>query len=202
LTLTPSDGPRDERGDLRASIQNLIPEAKTLDEQDFKSLIGLMRRHVLLEHQEEREAQNVFMVQDWEALRSLIAGLPANTRKEMTELIDELALDLEESEIETLNWAFRHQSVGGDLLVGDLLVPFKLVRLKEHAFILLCQKALPEVPAYFSKAFDRLPAVQMPRVMSINHEPWAGYAWFLDPDAHTAQLEAEALRKMWEETKP
>jgi hypothetical protein len=190
----------EETPNLHESLVELFPEAETLDKDDLNTLVGLMRRYVLLEHLEERDSQNIIDVADWQALRPIIAGLPLNTVKEMSEMMDELALDPEESEIETMNWAFRHQSVGGDLLVGEDLVPFKLIRLKEHSYILLSQYSRPEIFFNFSRAFGHEPSVYNAKALLVEKQPWAGYAWFLDPDVQAAQTEAENLRLLWEGT--
>jgi len=183
---------------LRESLTELIPGVQDLEYDDFKTLAGLMRRQVLLEHQEEATAQNIVAASDWQEIQRLIAALPLNNVREMAGLIDELALDPEESENETLNWAFRHQSLGGDLLVGEDLIPFKLIRLKEYAFILLCRDHRQEVLVSFSKAFQREPMVTTDKALKVEGHTWVGYGWFLDPDTQAAQCEADNLRGIWE----
>ncbi|NTV51786.1 MAG: hypothetical protein HGA76_02050, partial [Candidatus Firestonebacteria bacterium] len=108
--------PSGENQNLRESLSEMIPGVEALEPDDFKTLAGLMRRQVLLEHQEEIAAENIIPAGDWQSIQKLVASLPLNNLKEMAGLIDELALDPEESENETLNWAFRHQSLGGDFL--------------------------------------------------------------------------------------
>jgi hypothetical protein len=187
-----------ENQELRDSLTELIPGVQDLEADDFKTLAGLMRRQVLLEQQEEVTSQNIVAASNWQEIQRLISGLPLNNLREMAGLIDELALDPEESENETLNWAFRHQSLGGDLLVGEDLIPFKLIRLKEYSYILLCRDHRLEVLLGFSKAFQREPAVTTDKALKVEGHTWVGYAWFLDPDAQAAQNEADNLRAIWE----
>ena len=144
-----------ESQELRASLSELIPGVENLQSEEFKTLAGLMRRQVLLEHQEERTAQN-------------------------------------------LNWAFRHQSLGGDLLADEVLIPFKLIRLKEHAYILLCQEYSQKIFVSFSKVFGKEPTVTTLNAIKVSGCPWVGFAWFLDPDIQAAQAEADNLRAIWE----
>jgi hypothetical protein len=187
-----------ESQELRASLSELIPGVENLQSEEFKTLAGLMRRQVLLEHQEERTAQNILEVGDWQALKKLAFDLPFNNLKEISTLIDELALEPEESENETLNWAFRHQSLGGDLLADEVLIPFKLIRLKEHAYILLCQEYSQKIFVSFSKVFGKEPTVTTLNAIKVSGCPWVGFAWFLDPDIQAAQAEADNLRAIWE----
>ncbi len=197
--MTDSIAPIPEDGqDIREALTDLIPGTANLEKEEFLTLAGLMRRHVLLEHQEEKEAVNIIDIADWKSIQPIISGLPLNSLKEMAVLMDELALDPEESELETLNWAFRHQSIGGELLAGERLIPFKLIRLKEFSYILLCEIGTPEIFFCFSRAFGKEPSIYEPRALMIDKRHWAGYAWFLDPDTQIAQSETENLRKIWE----
>jgi hypothetical protein len=184
--------------DLRESLSELIPAASTLENEEFKTLAGLMRRQVLMEHQEEKTAQNILAATDWQAMQRLVAELPSNNLKEMATLMDELALDPEESESETLNWAFRHQSLGGDILAGETLIPFKLIRLKQYSYILLSRDHCLEAFSNFSKAFGCAPTVTTEHAMRLEGHVWVGYAWFLDPDSQAVQREVDSLRAIWE----
>ena len=100
---------------FREALQELLPDSKTLASDDFKLLLGAVRQQVLREDQEARESQTIISMDDWETLKSQIASLPLHTPEEIARLINELGLSLEEAEIENANWAFRHQSIAGEL---------------------------------------------------------------------------------------
>jgi hypothetical protein len=190
--------PAGESPELRDSLAELIPGIHELEADDFKTLAGLMRRQVMLEHQEAHAAQNIVAAGDQQEIRRLAESLPFNNPKEIAGLIDELALDPEESEIETLNWAFRHQSVSGDFLAGEDLIAFRLVRMKEHTYILLCRDHCQQVVASFTQVFGRDPAVHHPQALRVEDHTWVGYAWFMDPDQQASQKESDSLRALWD----
>ncbi len=176
----------------------LVPEARSLALEQRKLFSGLVRQVLAGELQEEREAVNIFRMENVPALAQLIASLPLHSREEKLLAVDELQLSPEAAQMELANWAFRHQSVRGELLVRELLVPFRLIRLQPVNYLLLAREAWPEIPANFTQAFSRPPDVHTARALRVSGRAWAAWAWFLDPDRAAAERAAAELRHLWQ----
>jgi hypothetical protein len=162
----------------------------------------LLRRALLGELQEEREAANIFSANNLPALVALIHSVPLHSPAERLAWSRELQLPPEEEEMELANWPYRHQSVGGDLLIREQLVPFRLIRLQAYGYLLLCSNADPEISETFTRAFAQPPRAQTERAFGDGERTWAAWAWFLNPDPAEAELAAENLRQLWGKQEP
>lgn len=181
-------------------LTRLIPETKQLSEKDMLTVVGLLRQSLYAELEEEAAAGRIIDSDDVGALRILIRDLPVHAPEEIDDFISDLNLPPEEAEIEVANWPYRHQSVRGELLVGQELVGFTLVRLKPYSYLLLTQKGAPTIAESFSRAFGQKPAAHSDNLFKVQGQVLVAWTWVLDPDPNLALLEAEHLRALWEST--
>lgn len=181
------------------AILDLVPSAKKLDQDERRMFKGILRRELILEREAEAEALNVFRADDTAGLTRLIDSLPVNTPEEIELSVDELQLPQDEAEMEEANWAVRHQSIRGDLLVSEQIVPFRLIRLNRYTYLLMTPRGeAKNVLSGFCLAFGRDPDVTSKRALRDEEHRWSSWAWFLDPDRDSARRDAEQLRQLWE----
>lgn len=188
-----TDGPEWE------TFTHLIPEAIHLDPRGRRRLAGYVRRRLVSAHDENRDSQNLVRVDDIATLSELVRSLPRATPEEIAAALKEWGVVGEEAMLETASWPYRHQSVHGDLLLDEQLVHFRLIRLEEYVYVLLCLVGDDRIAEGFSRAFGRAAAVHSRKAVRTDDRVWIGWAWFLDPDPVEAEAAAERLRTMWGE---
>lgn len=179
-------------------LTGVMPDAKGISETCRKDLYGLVRRTIIKEHELEAEAINVYRLDDDKALSMLVDSLPCVNEETVHERIDELRLPPEDAEIELSHWAFNYQSVKGELLVNDLMIKFRLVRLQEYVYLLLCRDDHPEIAGAFAKAFDRDCGAFSRKALHVENKHWCGWAWFTHPDESVNRDSANQIREVWE----
>lgn len=181
------------------TFTHLVPAAKTLDPAGRRLLAGYVRRRLVSAHDENRNSQNLVRLDDTAALSELVRSLPRSTPEEIATALKEWGIVGEEAVLETAGWPYRHQSVQGDLLLDERLVHFRLIRLEEYVYVLLCLVGDDRIAEGFGRAFGRAPAVHSREAVRTDDRVWIAWAWFLDPDPSEAEAAAERLRLMWGE---
>jgi len=180
------------------TLSALVHEAEKLNEKEKRALKGIIRRNLAHEQAEETAALNIVRIEDVDSLAQIIHSLPVHTEEEIFAFVEELELTGEEAEMEIANWAYRHQSVSGDLLVTDQVISFRLIRLNEYSYILLSLGDIPEIEENFSEVFGQSPRVHSNNSLRDQNQAWASWAWLMDPNPDTVQRDAEKLRQLWE----
>jgi hypothetical protein len=196
-SIRPHPGVSDEEFE---ALTQLIPEAKKLSQSKRPLLAGILRQSLHQERQDETEAVSVYRVEDAAALSGAIQSLPYHGPDEIAARIAEWHLPLAEAQQEAAHWALRHQSLRGDLLIHDLLVPFQLIRLQEYTYLLLSLGGdAGLISESFSRAFGRAPDVYSDRALREPEYVWTSWAWFMDPDRDVAARDTEQLRQLWKD---
>jgi len=196
--MTSSD-PRDPYPAQEWSVlSEILPETPSdLGREQREFLCGLLRRLILQEEEEAAEALNVFRLEDIPALRAAVKAIPMYSAEEQIDIIRQLRLPPDEAGMEKANWAFRHQKLKGEILAGDRLIPFRLVRLGRHTYLLLALENLPDIAAAFCGVFQHEPELYTERVFRAAGQNWAAWFWFLDPDRDHAAAERARLQDLW-----
>jgi len=192
---SPQDSNEDDK--LWETLFSLVPESGKLPKNQRKAFMGLMRQHLVHEQEDEAAALNVFRLDDPAPLKALVDALPVFTYEEVVDRVKELNLSREESETEVAHWAMRHQSAKGQFLIGERLVPFRIVRLQEHAYLLISLEIRDEISKVFSEIFGREPGAFSGKALYVEDQTWTGWAWFIDPDRREADAAAAKLRETW-----
>ncbi|MBN1596315.1 hypothetical protein JW933_10355 [candidate division FCPU426 bacterium] len=193
-----------ERGiDNRAEDQwqtllKVMPQASGLDKALRDQLYGLVRRSLLLEHQEAQESARIFHPDDVQALRTMQESLPVASEQEILQTIGELQLSPEEGELEFAHWAFRRQSASGELLLGEQLVKFKLVRLHDWQYLLLCEQYLEAVVRCFERVFKRPADCFLPQPLRVGPLAWSAWMWITDSDPDRARIMRADILSRWQ----
>jgi len=182
------------------ALQAVMPEAKKISESQREKLYGLVRRSLLWEKHEETEATQVYRTEHIAELRALMKSLTVSTEEEINQAIDELQLSREERELEYAHWAFRRQSVSGELLIQDELIAFKLVRLYHDQYLLMCSRALPSIVECFTRVFEREPEIFSEKALSVENQSWVGWFWILDQDQEKTKKLREKIQALWKAT--
>jgi hypothetical protein len=181
------------------NLAAVMPEVAQLGKQQREILSGLVRRTLLLERKAESSALNVFRMEDIEGLKALIKSLPFTPKEEIPGRVAELKLSPEEAELEAAYWVFHHQTAEGDLLVKERLMHFKLVRIMDFGYLLIGQKACPEIVHGFNAAFGNPYDIFSGSALHIDGDKWSGWAWFLDPDPADARRAKAQWEEIWKE---
>lgn len=179
-------------------LSHIMPDANELEKSKRKDLYGLVRRTIIKEREIEDEAIRVYRVDDFDSLKAMIQSLPFTSDDDIVDQVKELHLTQEEAELETSYWAFNHQSVRGDLISGDELIPFKLVRLYEYTYLLLSPDNNPEIAGAFAEGFGEDCGAFSGNALNVENEKWCGWAWFVDPDPVKRRDQARQLKEIWE----
>jgi hypothetical protein len=196
-SIRPHPGVSDEEFE---ALTQLIPEAKKLSQSKRPLLAGILRQSLQQERQDATEAVSVYRVEDAAALSGAIQSLPYHRPDEIAARIAEWHLPLAEAQEEAAHWALRHQSLRGDLVVRDRLIPFQLIRLGEFTYLLLSLGGDTGLIAEnFGRAFGRAPDVHSDRALREPDRVWTSWAWFMDPDRAAAAHDAEQLRQLWQD---
>ncbi len=180
-------------------ISKIMPEAKELEKELRSDLYGLVRRTILKEKELAAEATAIYRPDRPEELTQLINQLPYFTEDEIARAIGELQLSQEEEELEASHWVFNHQATRGEMMSGETLIAFKLVRLYEYAYLLICDGNYPEVVQAFDRAFGRPYAAFSEKALFIDDHHWSAWAWFTHPDDMVNQQNKVKFTELWKE---
>ncbi|MCK5241146.1 hypothetical protein KAR34_01725 [bacterium] len=183
--------------DLRLYLQAVMPNAKNISGKQCSKLYGLVRRSLLWEKQEETEATQVYRPESTNELQFLIQSLNLATEEEIKAAVEELQLSPEEKELEYVHWAFRRQSANGEILIQDALIAFKLVRMNQYQYLLLCRENNADVADSFTRAFNHTPDIFSEHALMIEDKSCAGWMWILDPDKERANQMKEEISALW-----
>jgi hypothetical protein len=176
------------------ALKVVLPRGERVAQKQRKKLYGIMRRCLLREKQEELEAIQVFRLEDIQALRGLRDHLDIAGEQERRQAVGELQLSQEEKETEFVHWAFRRQSVNGDLLVSERLINFKMVRLDEYQYLLLCSEAGEEISRCFQNVFEKEPDLFSGNAITIESQSWATWIWIMHPNKEEAGRIREGIK--------
>lgn len=181
-----------------ALLKKIMPEAGQLEKKLIPELYGLVRQTIIKEQEQQAEAVNVYSLEDTQLLQQQLERLPYDSPATINQKVSELKLSPEEAEAEVAHWAFNHQALKGELLIKDELLPFKLVRLFEYVYVLICAQKNTLVIELFNQAFGREYGVFSDRALFIDQDHWRGWAWFTNPDELGNQEAITSLSEIWE----
>jgi hypothetical protein len=185
------------QNELWLNLQAVMPDAGKVSEKQRDKLYGLVRQSLLWEKVDEAEALQVYRPDSTQELTSLIHSLNVSTEDEITAAVEELQLTQEEKELEYAHWAFRRQSTKAEMLVQDKLFMFKLVRMNQYQYLLLCQESNAAIADSFTHAFNQAPDVFSEKALVFEEKKWAGWMWILDPDKERARHIKEEISELW-----
>jgi hypothetical protein len=192
-----SDRPQEET-QLLNTLAEVMPLAREIAPGQRAAFFCAVRQWLRNRTEEESRATSIFRPDDLQTLRQLVAALPWNSEEEIRRKVEGLQLPAPECDLEAANWAFRHQSAAGDLLVGDELVSFRLVRLQPALYVLLAAGERPEIISGFNAVFDREPVLCSGAALRTEGETWTGWVWETSGDAASSQAALRRIRAIWE----
>jgi hypothetical protein len=185
---------------LLNSLAEVMPLAREISPEDCNPFFAYIRQWLLWSAEEQSQATNIYRPNDRQTLRQLVDALPWNTEEEILMQLDDLGLPALERDLEAANWAFRHQSVTGEFLVGEELVPFRLVRFQPTLYLLLAAGGRPEIVAEFNEVFSREPAAFSGTALRAEGETWVGWVWQRGGEAISPQAALQQIREIWKAT--
>lgn len=189
-----------EETQLLNTLAEIMPLAREITPGERPAFFTYVRQWLLRNAEEESRATSIYRPEDARVLRQLVADLPWNTEEEILRRLDELQLQPLERDLEAANWAFRHQSVAGDLLVGEELIPFRLVRFRPTLYLLLAACDRAEIIAGFNRVFSREPAACTGGALRTDGEQWSGWVWETGGDTEQSHAALQRIREIWKAT--
>ncbi len=178
-------------------LEKIMPQSKEVERELRPDLYGLVRRTIIKEREMASEATAIFRLDQPEMLRQLIENLPFYTQEEITRAIADLKLSPEDEELEASHWVFNHQAARGEVMDRDDLIRFKLVRLFEYAYLLICDENHAAVAQAFNRAFGRPFDAFSQNALHDEGHHWSVWAWFMHPDDTVNQRDKEKFNELW-----
>ncbi|MEW6515908.1 MAG: hypothetical protein AB1439_03235 [candidate division FCPU426 bacterium] len=190
--------PTPSENQLWNTLSEIMPMARGIKPDERNAFVALVRDWLQQNREEEAQSTNIFRIDEPSALRRLIDGLPWNTAEEIEKRLDELGLPAFEYSLEAANWAFRHQAVVGDFLVGNELVAFRLIRFQPTLYLLLTARDCREIVEGFNGVFSRPPVTVSGPTLRVEEENWCGWVWETGEDPVQNQDALQRIRQIWE----
>jgi hypothetical protein len=179
------------------NLQSIIAGIENVQKDDRQKVLGLVRRSIILVEEEKQALNTILCLDDIKTLATLLDTINIVPPDEAIKQIKELALSTQEQEEEMVHWAFRRQSIHGEFLINESLVPFRFIKIDQYISMLLANMNNPDIPKAFSICLKKPHDLFNNKAFQVENENWAAWAWVNFPNRQQQSEALEKMRALW-----